>query len=194
MLFGDTRHTASQPYNVLSGAGKDGLFPRTAEMLGNLSEYSSVLHSYCVETDPICAQGDVVKTHLNYFDVYTDEVAAWVHNQIEAAGGDVSASSTATTTRATGTVDETATETLVSTSAADSTTTTPLTTKTSTSKAYNSSKSPATSHSFSSDSSTAETSSVSATSAPMNDADNGAPPWNSQLGGVLFFIGVLLAI
>ncbi|KAM5367366.1 hypothetical protein ACJA88_011618 [Fusarium oxysporum] len=39
MVFGDTRHTKDQPFNVLSGAGKNGLFPRPAGMLQNLASY-----------------------------------------------------------------------------------------------------------------------------------------------------------
>ncbi|KAH6889289.1 Alpha/Beta hydrolase protein [Thelonectria olida] len=199
MVFGDTRHTADQPYNVLTGAGKNGLFPRTSEMLDNLAEYSDVLHSYCVETDPICAQGNVVETHLNYFDVYTDEVAVWVHGQIKAAGGDASRSSSQseTTSKATKTRSKTmAQETLTSTSNADEprttseTTTSITTTATSATTDNSSSETTTTTGGSVSESSASET--ASAASAPTSD--NAATSRNSQLGGVLFVIGALIAI
>lgn len=87
MVFGDTRHTADQSFNVLSGAGNNGLFPRPANQLSNLASYGDVFRNYCVETDPICAQGEDVKTHLNYFDIYSNQVAAWVKERVQQAGG-----------------------------------------------------------------------------------------------------------
>jgi len=45
MVFGDTRHTKDQPFNVLSGAGKNGLFPRPAGMLQNLASYGDVFRN-----------------------------------------------------------------------------------------------------------------------------------------------------
>lgn len=91
-LFGNTRHTANQPYNQLSGAPDNGIFPRPAYQLANLATWTSKFHDYCVAEDPICAQGDVVADHLNYFDIYTDLAASWIKSQIAAA--DVVVSST----------------------------------------------------------------------------------------------------
>jgi hypothetical protein len=87
MVFGDTRHTADQPYNVLSGVSNNGLFPRPADQLANLASYGDVFQAYCVKTDPICAQGKDVQTHLNYFDVFTNEAADWVKERVQKAGG-----------------------------------------------------------------------------------------------------------
>ncbi|KAI8630309.1 Alpha/Beta hydrolase protein [Xylariaceae sp. FL1651] len=81
LLFGDTRHTADQSYNVLEGAGISGLFPRSGGQLAGLNEFSGVLRSYCQFDDPICAAGDghrtdtVVADHLNYFDKYPQAAA-----------------------------------------------------------------------------------------------------------------------
>ncbi|KAM0192666.1 hypothetical protein ACHAPI_008023 [Fusarium lateritium] len=120
MVFGDTRHTADQPFNVLSGAGNNGLFPRPADQLANLASYGDVFRNYCVETDPICAQGEEVKTHLNYFDIYSNQVATWVKERVEAAGGadedessssTIAASSTKTTAQKVDTTTEEATTT-----------------------------------------------------------------------------------
>ncbi|KAM0321269.1 hypothetical protein ACHAPQ_009536 [Fusarium lateritium] len=120
MVFGDTRHTADQPFNVLSGAGNNGLFPRPADQLVNLASYGDMFRNYCVETDPICAQGEEVKTHLNYFDIYSNQVADWVKERVEAAGGadgiepsssTVAASSTKTTAQKVETTTEEATTT-----------------------------------------------------------------------------------
>lgn len=130
MIFGDTRHTANQPYNVLSGAGKDGLFPRPGDQLANLAKYGDVLRNYCVDTDPICAQGDVVETHLNYFDVFTDDVADWVKERVNAAEDDGKSSSTTANTKTKATT----------TATAKSETTTDHTTKTSTKSSTKESK------------------------------------------------------
>lgn len=88
LLFGDTRHTADQSYNVESGAEGNGLFPRTDQLLSDLNRYSAVLRSYCVSTDPICAEdmGPVVaETHLNYFEIYPQAAAAWVQEMVSNA-------------------------------------------------------------------------------------------------------------
>lgn len=127
MVFGDTRHTADQPFNVLSGAGKNGLFPRPADQLANLASYGDVFRNYCVETDPICAQGEEVQTHLNYFDIYSNQVAAWVKERVEQAGGadeDESSSSTiaASSTKTTAQKVETTTERATTTATKESST------------------------------------------------------------------------
>lgn len=88
LIFGDTRHTANQPFNVLGGSGSSGLFPRTAEQTANMAKYGDRLRDYCAAADPICAGGEVVDDHLNYFDVYTDDAAAWVREKVEAFAGD----------------------------------------------------------------------------------------------------------
>ncbi|KAJ0332708.1 hypothetical protein COL5a_001429 [Colletotrichum fioriniae] len=77
LIFGDTRHTASQPYNYLSGAPDNGLFPRPENQLAGMRAFSSVMRSYCVESDPICAGGDTAANHLNYFDVYSSDAGKW---------------------------------------------------------------------------------------------------------------------
>ncbi|KAH7317950.1 putative Acetylxylan esterase 2 [Rhexocercosporidium sp. MPI-PUGE-AT-0058] len=88
LVFGNTRHTANQPYNVLSGSGANGLFPRSGSQAAGLLTYTSVFHDYCVAEDPICAGGSIVADHLNYFDIYTDSAAAWVKSKLlEAPAG-----------------------------------------------------------------------------------------------------------
>ncbi|KAH0355587.1 alpha/beta-hydrolase, partial [Aureobasidium melanogenum] len=91
-VFGNTRHTANQPYNQFSGAPDNGIFPRPDYQLANLATWTSKFHDYCVAEDPICAGGDVVADHLNYFDLYSDTAAAWIKSQI--ASDDVVVSST----------------------------------------------------------------------------------------------------
>jgi hypothetical protein len=92
LTFGNTRHTANQPYNQFSGAPDNGIFPRPAYQLANLATWTAKYHDYCVAEDPICAGGNVVADHLNYFDLYSDVAAEWVKSQIAAA--DVVVSST----------------------------------------------------------------------------------------------------
>jgi hypothetical protein len=65
----------------------DGKAPRSEESLAVLDKYSSILRDYCNIGDPVCARdsepADVAR-HLNYFDFYSEEAAAWV---IEKASG-----------------------------------------------------------------------------------------------------------
>ncbi|KAH7395072.1 Alpha/Beta hydrolase protein [Phaeosphaeria sp. MPI-PUGE-AT-0046c] len=81
LLWGDVMHTANQPYNVLDGASK-AANGRSGDDLARLNRYSSVLRSYCAAGDPVCAGGNVVADHLNYFELYTDESSSWVVSKI----------------------------------------------------------------------------------------------------------------
>ena len=74
-------HTANQPYNVLDGASKEKN-PRSASDLARLNRYAPVLRSYCAAGDPVCAGGNVVADHLNYFELYTDDASSWVVSKI----------------------------------------------------------------------------------------------------------------
>lgn len=77
-------HEANQPYNVLDGAGlqKDG---RSADSLARLNRYAPVLRSYCAKGDPICANGNDVNKHLNYFELYTDDASTWAVGKLNEA-------------------------------------------------------------------------------------------------------------
>jgi hypothetical protein len=55
LIFGDNRHVADQPYNVLSGAGINADNPRFPESLANMNKFSDKIRSWCDETDPVCA-------------------------------------------------------------------------------------------------------------------------------------------
>ena len=114
------RHTAGQSFNVESGSGSDGIFPRPGDQLANLNKYGDALRDYCVSTDPICAGGDVVDDHLNYFNVFTQDVASWVQERV----GDETPSSTSSVSESSTTADETSTTvTSISTSSVDEETT-----------------------------------------------------------------------
>ncbi|KAH7382031.1 cutinase [Cadophora sp. MPI-SDFR-AT-0126] len=83
LLWGSKRHTASQPYNTFSGAEKNGTYPRPVAELDALKKWTPILRDYCVNTDPNCAGGKVNEDHWNYFELYSDEAAEWVKNQVE---------------------------------------------------------------------------------------------------------------
>ncbi|KAI8964244.1 carbohydrate esterase family 5 protein [Daldinia sp. FL1419] len=136
LLFGDTRHTANQPYNTLGGASINGLFPRGGRQLEGLRNFAGVLRDWCQEDDPICAEGDGKQTynvqhHLNYFDVYSGAAAQWVKSKLSVtstlAPGSMMSTDTATSTASGGGTSITETS-----SKAAATTTTTSTTKTST--------------------------------------------------------------
>ncbi|OAL34298.1 hypothetical protein AYO20_06351 [Fonsecaea nubica] len=98
ITFGNTRHTANQPYNYGNGSSHDGLFPRSGDMLTALDAYAAITRDWCLDSmlhrcnhvfvltffgtqvDPICANNSngIVASHLGYYNVYSDEAAAWI--------------------------------------------------------------------------------------------------------------------
>ncbi|KAK8050102.1 hypothetical protein PG994_011832 [Apiospora phragmitis] len=107
LTFGDVRHTAFQPYNYLDGADKWGLYPRDSQQLANAANYASVWRDYCAGDEPICAGGNNVEDHLNYFDLYTNEAAEYVQAKIrdhEGSSPSSKPSTTSTSAPATSTV------------------------------------------------------------------------------------------
>ncbi|KAM0387504.1 hypothetical protein HYE67_010505 [Fusarium culmorum] len=200
MVFGDTRHTADQPYNVLSGAGKNGLFPRPADQLANLASYGDVFQAYCVATDPICAQGKDVQTHLNYFDVYTDQAAKWVKERVEKAGGaaegDGDESSSTAAASATTKTKVTTTVEVTTTMASETRATTIVVTKTKASETDDAVSSTTDSLSAVVTSLVDAASSVgpAAAKASSTSTDNAAAPTGAPLVGIIMGVAALLAI
>ncbi|KAL6921525.1 hypothetical protein ACHAPO_004780 [Fusarium lateritium] len=198
MVFGDTRHTADQPYNVLSGVGKNGLFPRPADQLANLAGYGDVFHAYCVATDPICAQGKDVKTHLNYFDVFTEEAADWVKERVEKAGGaaevDDEQSSTAAASATTKT--KVTTVEVTTTMASETKATTMVVTKTEASETDDTASSTTDGLSAVVTSLVDAASSVApaAAEASSTSTDSAAAPTGAPLAGIIMCVAALLAI
>lgn len=85
-LFGNPRHTADQPYNVLSGTAGQANSHRDAAGLARLAAYTPRLHDYCNVDDLICAAGsgaDTVEAHTNYFQLYTEEAAQYIAGVVE---------------------------------------------------------------------------------------------------------------
>ncbi|KAL1795604.1 hypothetical protein ACET3X_005828 [Alternaria dauci] len=115
VLWGDVKHTTNQAYNVLDGADKQA-WPRTGANLERLNRYSAVLRSYCAAGDPVCAKGDDVAQHLNYFELYTEEASSWVVSKLTPllvkASSSAVPSSTATSEDSTTVVTSTKTSTM----------------------------------------------------------------------------------
>jgi hypothetical protein len=61
-VFGDPSFTVGQSFDV-GNATKSGIFSRGGDSLAMLSTYSSVLRSYCMVHDTICATGDSLTVH-----------------------------------------------------------------------------------------------------------------------------------
>ncbi|KAL5121352.1 hypothetical protein ACEQ8H_000820 [Pleosporales sp. CAS-2024a] len=98
IVWGDVMHTANMPYNVLDGSGLQRGQGRYGSSLDRLnSRYGNVLRSYCQVGDPICADGDNVEKHLNYFELYTEDASNWTVGKINAAAP-LCGSTTSTTT------------------------------------------------------------------------------------------------
>lgn len=102
---------------MLDGADKQSN-PRSADNLALLNRYAPVLRSYCAAGDPVCAGGDVVAEHLNYFELYTDDASSWVVGKIDdtaplcaiPSSSLIASSSVSTTSSATATGDASVTE------------------------------------------------------------------------------------
>jgi acetylxylan esterase len=80
-LFGNPRHTADQPYNVLTGTAGQANSHRDAAGLARLASYTPRLADYCNVDDLICATGlgaDTVEAHTNYFELYSEEAAQYI--------------------------------------------------------------------------------------------------------------------
>ncbi|KAI0843660.1 carbohydrate esterase family 5 protein [Hypoxylon sp. FL0890] len=82
IFFGDVRHTASQSYNVGTGAAGNGIWPRSGSALESLNRFTESLHSWCLVDDPVCAGGSDPNAHTSYFEVYTSDAAEWVKNKL----------------------------------------------------------------------------------------------------------------
>jgi len=83
LFFGDVRHSPNQAYNTGTGASGSGNWPRTGSQLSALNAYSSVLRSWCLSGDSVCASGGRdPSAHTSYFNVFTQEAAAWVKNKL----------------------------------------------------------------------------------------------------------------
>ncbi|KAI0113176.1 carbohydrate esterase family 5 protein [Daldinia grandis] len=83
-FFGDVRHTASQTYNVGTGAAGNGIWPRSDSGLESLNKFSELMHSWCFVDDPVCggAGGSDYSAHIAYFNESTPEAAAWVKTKL----------------------------------------------------------------------------------------------------------------
>lgn len=83
VVFGDTRHVASQSSNVGSGSGSNGEYPRTGNDLAALELWAGRLRNYCLATDPICALGDDGLSHETYMTVFAETAADWVQSIVD---------------------------------------------------------------------------------------------------------------
>ncbi|KAI1472885.1 carbohydrate esterase family 5 protein [Daldinia caldariorum] len=78
-FFGDVRHTASQSYNLGTGAGGNGVSTYTVD-----EQRIKLLHSWCFADDPVCGGGKGMdyNWHTAYFNATTPEAAAWVKTKL----------------------------------------------------------------------------------------------------------------
>lgn len=85
-LFGNPRHTADQPYNVLAGAAGQANSHRDAAGLARMAVYTPRLHDYCNYDDLICAPGlgaNTVEAHTDYFELYSAEAAQYIADTVK---------------------------------------------------------------------------------------------------------------
>ncbi|KAJ8123664.1 hypothetical protein ONZ43_g438 [Nemania bipapillata] len=62
VVFGDPTFTVGQSFNV-GNATKSGIFSRGGDSLAKLNTYASVIQSYCMVHDTVCATGDSLDVH-----------------------------------------------------------------------------------------------------------------------------------
>ncbi|KAM0293648.1 hypothetical protein HYE67_002927 [Fusarium culmorum] len=82
LFFGDPRYVANQAYNTGTGASRSGINPRNGAQLTSLNLFSSVLRSWCLAGDTVCAQGADPTAHTSYFNVFSQEAGAWVKTKV----------------------------------------------------------------------------------------------------------------
>ncbi|EMC94548.1 carbohydrate esterase family 5 protein [Baudoinia panamericana UAMH 10762] len=83
IIFGDTRHTANQPYNYGNGSNLQGYFPRPDYQVQNLLSYAPIMRNWCVSTDPICAANQTwfsETSHLSYYNTDSQAAASWIQS------------------------------------------------------------------------------------------------------------------
>ncbi|KAK1812149.1 hypothetical protein LTR12_013482 [Friedmanniomyces endolithicus] len=110
IVFGDTRHTANQPYNYGNGSNLNGWFPRPASQLAALDAWTNITRDWCVQTDPICGANQTyynVETHLGYYSLYSNAAASWLKSIASLTA--TSAFTTAVPTSLSGTIQDYAT-------------------------------------------------------------------------------------
>ena len=83
IAFGPTRRSANQSFTHGGCTTSNGGAPRSSGQNEGLLSYADagVLREYCHPGDPICCPNSEHKEmskHLNYFEQYSDEAAAWV--------------------------------------------------------------------------------------------------------------------
>ncbi|KAF5227289.1 hypothetical protein FAUST_11875 [Fusarium austroamericanum] len=82
LFFGDPRYVANQAYNTGTGASRSGINPRNGAQLTSLNLFSSVLRSWCLAGDTVCAQGTDPTAHTSYFNVFSQEAGVWVKTKV----------------------------------------------------------------------------------------------------------------
>jgi acetylxylan esterase len=78
--MGDPRHLPNQSFNVGTGSGATGLFPRGANQ--SLAPFAAKIQSYCDTGDPFCAGGANIAVHLNYTDKYDNAAESFILGKI----------------------------------------------------------------------------------------------------------------
>ncbi|KAF9870667.1 acetylxylan esterase precursor [Colletotrichum karsti] len=98
LLFGDPTHIGGQSYNVEAGSNFSGSMARSSSSLQNLNNFSGVLRSWCNGEDTVCAatSGGAMgeDAHTNYFELYTNDGAAFIKEKCVPSGTTPTATAT----------------------------------------------------------------------------------------------------
>ncbi|KAG0652496.1 Acetylxylan esterase 2 [Hyphodiscus hymeniophilus] len=111
LLFGDPEHVAGASYNVGTGSGDNGQYPRSGANLASLDQYSNIMQNYCYDTDPICALGDDGESHTTYMTVYGEQAGQYVQKLLGFGGSSSSSSSAAPSSTSSSTASSTSSNT-----------------------------------------------------------------------------------
>jgi hypothetical protein len=209
IAFGNTRHTANQPYNYGNGSALDGLFPKSGAQLSRIADYTNIMRDWCVSTDPICAANQTfsnVSTHLGYYNSHAQEAAVWIKSVVSmtsdskfqtvipiSVSGTVQDYSTVGTATPSGTVTAAATTTAVVHCGSSTGSSTKITSTKNTSSSSATETPSVTSETTSGLTTSATTSSVAPGSTAASDARNQASHSLPiiMLTGLVFYISML---
>ena len=62
---------------------KKQMWPRSGTQLSTLNQFAAKLRSWCLSGDAVCAQGGTdPSAHTSYFNVFTEEAAAWTKTKL----------------------------------------------------------------------------------------------------------------
>ncbi|KAI1827578.1 carbohydrate esterase family 5 protein [Xylaria intraflava] len=76
-VFGDPTYTTGQSFDQ-GNATSNGIFSRGGDSLAMLNTYADIIQSYCMDNDPVCAEGLSLDTHSAEVPTFAQAAAQFI--------------------------------------------------------------------------------------------------------------------